>query len=235
LLLDRSIDSSNNDSFQFPSLTSHGTYIYENFSRFFIAGLLNDPRFLPMHAAPADTAPLLHFMDWTRDEDNSIDDMIRMQVLPGEAEFMLRSLPLDVDTTSIGLAVLYKLGKLGADGGMSALNGAIDAMLSRVVCDADDILQVYFDPNRPRTDPAVVANALFLFHLASRGDEVRGSEEFVSDTLRHRAYECGTLYYDPEAFLFHVARLAHAFPRHFAASGLSDLLVQRLNEHKVLS
>jgi hypothetical protein len=216
-------------------LTSHGAYIYENFSRFFIAGLLNDPRFLPMHAVPADVAPLLHFMDGTQDEDSNIDDTIGMRVLPREVAFMLRSLPPDVDTTSIGLSVLYKLGKLDAGGGMSALNGALDAMLSRAVCAVDDILQVYFDPSRPRTDPVVVANAMFLFHLASREDEVRGSEEFVSDTLRHRAYACGTLYYDPEAFLFHVARLVHAFPRHFEASGLRDLLVQRLNEHKVLS
>jgi hypothetical protein len=214
-------------------LTSHGAYIYENFSRFLIAELLNDPRFLPMHAPPVDGVPLLHFMDWTRDEDNDINNTIRLQGLPREAAFMLRSMPPDVDTTSIGLSVLCKLGKL-RNGGMSTLNSALDAMLSHAVCAVDNILQVYFDPSRPRIDPVAVANAVFLFHLARRGDEVRGSEEFVGDVLRYRAYACGTLYYDPEAFLFHVARLVHAFPHHFVASGLSDLLVQRLDEHKVL-
>jgi hypothetical protein len=107
---------------------------------------------------------------------------------------MLRSLTPDVDTTLIDLSILYKLGKLGS-GGMSVLNDALNAMLSQPMCAGHAPILSF------------VISAMFLFHLVSRRDEVRGNEEFFGDALRHHAYACGNLYYDLEAILFHVAWL----------------------------
>ena len=61
-----------------------------------------------------------------------------------EASFMLNYLPQDIDTTSIGLSVLYKFGKVS----MALVNSVLDKILLKYVCDVDGISQVYFDANR---------------------------------------------------------------------------------------
>ena len=183
------------------------------------------------------TAPpggLLYFIDKTQANDlNLHTNTNSMHCSPQEIAatlFLLKYIPEDIDTTSVGLSVLYKFGKVGMD----TINVVLDKVLAEHVCDVDSILQTYFDVERPRIDPVVITNALFLFHLAGRGHEVLRSQTFVEDLLLHKGYEGGTLYYGfAEAFLFHVARLVNAFPDWFARTRMRDLLVKRLMEHEI--
>ena len=215
--------------FQFPSITSHGICIYDNFARFVIADLLDDPCFLPMQSAPP--GGLLHFIDKTQPSDINLHSNTNLSMQDIAATLsILKYLPEDIDTTCMGLSVLYKFGKVGMD----TINVVLDKVLEEHVCDVDNILQTYFDAERPRIDPVVITNALFLFHLAGRGQQVLRSQTFVEDLLLHKGYEGGTLYYaSGEAFLFHVARLVNAFPDWFAGTGMRDLLVKRLMEHEI--
>ncbi|MCO5611630.1 hypothetical protein L7F22_065884 [Adiantum nelumboides] len=224
----------------FPSLTSEGLWIWDNFAQFVMAEVLNDPRFLPMQSPPANG--LICFVD---KRNCSVDTFRTMGLFSQEKskECLASSMPIlqmdastfkdipnDLDTTSIGLSVLHKVGKVS----METINKVLDKMLTHVSKD-DGVLQVYFDFERPRIDPVVVANAVYLFHLAGRGREVEASERFVKSVLLHRAYEPdGTIYYNlGEAFLLQVARLVHEFEEHFTKSGMRGLLTARLKEHRV--
>lgn len=201
--------------FRHPSLTSDGIRIQDNFAQFLMADLLNDPRFLPMDSPPP--SRLIKFMNMTA-------------LLSGMDHYSsdactFTDIPDDLDSTSLGLSVLHKFGKVD----LIAIHNVLDQMLQFV--SKDNILQVYFDHERPRVDPVVATNVIFLFHLANRGNDVEGSERFVHSVLLHRAYLDGTLYYNlAEAFLFCVARLVHKFKDHFATNGMRSLLAGRLEE-----
>lgn len=76
--------------------------------------------------------------------------------------------------------------------------------------DLDGIMQVYFDPTRPRTVPEVCCNILRLFHKFGFGSDPRAkkSEDYVVDCLNNNACLDGTRHYStPESFLYFVARL----------------------------
>lgn len=183
------------------------------------------------------TAPpggLLHFIDKTQPIDLDLHTNTKyMHCSPQEIAatlFNLKYIPEDIDTTSVGLSVLYKFGKVG----MGTINAVLDKVLAEHVCNVDSIIQTYFDVERPRIDPVVITNALFLFHVAGRGHQVLRSQTFVEHLLLHKGYEGGTLYYGfAEAFLFHVARLVNAFPDWFARTRMRDLLLKRLTEHEI--
>ena len=70
--------------------------------------------------------------------------------------FLLKYIPEDIDTTSVGLSVLYKFGKVTMD----TINRVHNKMLLKHVSVA-------------------VTNTLFLFHFAGRGHEVLMGEVFA--------------------------------------------------------
>lgn len=93
--------------------------------------------------------------------------------------------------------------------------------------DLDGIMQVYFDPKRPRTVPEVCCNILRLFHKFGFGSDPRAkkSEDYVVDCLNNNACLDGTRHYStPESFLYFVVRLYAETP--------SDVLRKRLNAIK---
>ena len=79
----------------------------------------------------------------------------------------------------------------------------------------DKRLQVYFDKNRNRVDPAVCVNVVRLFYHHGRGDDpaLQLTKRWIYDVLLHRAFRGGTRYYNtPEAFLYFVGRLLNENP-----------------------
>jgi hypothetical protein len=79
---------------------------------------------------------------------------------------------------------------------------------SRNNVNADGILQVYEDPQRPRIDAIVCITVMALFYKYNRGREVQKTWNWIYRILLHRAYLGETLYYStPEFFLFALARL----------------------------
>ncbi|TRM57278.1 HAD-like domain-containing protein [Schizophyllum amplum] len=117
----------------------------------------------------------------------------------GDGQLTTRSFPFDVDTTSIGMTVARDISE-------ATKHRVMDEMLH--LRSSDGVLQVYFDPSRPRVDPVVCVNALCFFHLNGRGQELAETLDWVEAVLRHRAYLHGTRYYEPaEAFLYFLGRL----------------------------
>lgn len=61
-------------------------------------------------------------------------------------------------------------------------------------------------------------NALYLAHQLGRAHELRATEAFVLETLRHERYLDGTRYYpSPDTFLHFLGRLVCDFPRAYGA------------------
>ncbi|KAF9259538.1 HAD-like protein [Marasmius fiardii PR-910] len=122
----------------------------------------------------------------------------------GEGELTTAVFPCDVDTTSIGFTCSDHLP-------VSKKHQIMDDIFK--LRNHDNILQVYFDPTRPRIDPVVCVNVLTLFHSYSRGYQLRETFDWVERVLKHRAYSQGTRYYEPaEAFLFFLSRLLAVSP-----------------------
>ncbi|TRM56685.1 hypothetical protein BD626DRAFT_517959, partial [Schizophyllum amplum] len=117
----------------------------------------------------------------------------------GGGQFTTRNFPFDADTSSIGLTIAEGITE-------ETKHRVMDEMLR--LRNTDGILQVYFDPSRPRVDPIVCVNALCFFYFNGRGDELSETLDWVEAVLRHRAYLHGTRYYEPaEAFLYFLCRL----------------------------
>ncbi|KAH7299338.1 hypothetical protein KP509_24G006200 [Ceratopteris richardii] len=184
---------------------------------------MNDIRFLPMQSPPP--SGLFCFV---ASRFTAVSPTWKEATPPKDMESSTYvDIPDDLDTTSIGLSILHRFGKVK----MNMINKVLDKMMGYLSMD-DGIVQVYFDIERPRIDPVAIANVLYLFHLAGRGHEVERSERFLEQVLLHRAYEDGTIYYNlPESFLLHVARLVNKFPDHFGDNGMKSLLQKRLSEH----
>lgn len=93
------------------------------------------------------------------------------------------------------------------------------------------ILQVYFDRERPRTDPVVCVNVLSLFYQQGRGHQLGRTLQWVHEVLLHRAYLDGTLYYEsPDFFLFSLGRLLGCTQDTELHQWLKPLLKKRLQE-----
>ncbi|KAK4496142.1 hypothetical protein PRZ48_012121 [Zasmidium cellare] len=72
--------------------------------------------------------------------------------------------------------------------------------------DADGIVQVHLDPNRPRKAPEVTANILSLFYLYNRGHEVQESLAYLEKALALDEYEESRYYFLPEPLFFYTWR-----------------------------
>ncbi|KAL1741402.1 HAD-like domain-containing protein [Schizophyllum fasciatum] len=141
----------------------------------------------------------------------------------GEGELTTRVFPFDADTSSIGMTIAEGIPE-------ETKHRVMDKMLT--LRNADGVLQVYFDPSRPRVDPIVCVNALCLFHLNGRGAELARTFDWVESVLRHRAYVHGTRYYEPaEAFLYFLCRLLSisSEARHRLAGLFQERCRERVN------
>ena len=81
--------------------------------------------------------------------------------------------------------------------------------------DLDGIMQIYFDPSRPRSVPDAGCNILRVFHKFGAGSDprIKATEDYVVDCLQNNACLNGNRHYTtPESFLYFVARL-HAETR----------------------
>ncbi len=68
--------------------------------------------------------------------------------------------------------------------------------------------QLYYDKERPRTDPVIALTILRLFYSRGRGHELVATFEWVLNVLKHRAYLEGTRYYiTAEICLFYASLL----------------------------
>ncbi|KAJ8086651.1 hypothetical protein PM082_005474 [Marasmius tenuissimus] len=138
----------------------------------------------------------------------------------GQGELTTAVFPCDADTTSIGLTCSDHLPA-------SKKHQIMDDILK--LRNHDDILQVYFDPTRPRIDPVVCVNVLTLFHSHGRGHEVTETFDWVEQVLKYRAFSEGTRYYEPaEAFLYFLSRLLAISP--IARQRLGRVYIERCRE-----
>lgn len=111
----------------------------------------------------------------------------------GDGQLTTKYFPDDSDTSAVGVIVTSHLS-------LSSKHQILDEILH--LRNTDGIVQVYFDPSRPRVDPVVCANVLAAFYSYGRGDELKETFEWVLRVLEHRAYIDGTgCYPPPEAFL----------------------------------
>ncbi len=91
--------------------------------------------------------------------------------------------------------------------------------------------QIYFDAERPRTDPVVALNVLRLFYSRGRGHELSRTLEWVLGVLKYRAYLEGTRYYETaECFLFFASQLLRSSTDARLHAQLAPLLRERILE-----
>lgn len=190
------------------TVSNKGARLTDNFSEFYIAEVLNDARFLPDLSIPENGEYC-----YTRDTDMTV------------YKWILHPLPNDLDTTSVGTAVLYANKKIS----LKYVNTVVDHMLT--FASEDGILQTYFDRSRPRTCHVVLANITKLFHVAGRRLP-EPSAEFLYNVLLTKAYVDGSQYYiGPATFLYFLSRTAAEFrDNHFLNSDFIPLLTLRVQE-----
>ncbi|MEX1367028.1 MAG: hypothetical protein AB1Z98_28125 [Nannocystaceae bacterium] len=120
-------------------------------------------------------------------------------------------LPADADCTALGLSVML----LGGARIYERAHDALDKIL--VNCDADGVVETYFDPTGEREgiiDPVVCCNVLFLAYQLGRSDEAQATLEFVHRTLVEESYLEGSRYYhSPDTFLYFLGRFVSHFPQ----------------------
>lgn len=113
-----------------------------------------------------------------------------------------KEFPADVDSTSCYLIAFTP------SEGVSQL---LDSMLANR--NDDNLVQTYWDVNRPRVDCCVLTNVVRAFYKYGRGSDVRESLDYVKAALLERTYISGTRHYcTPETFLFFVSKLVSDHP-----------------------
>ena len=136
--------------------------------------------------------------------------------------------PHDLDTTSMALSVFLRENRTT----LEKVAPVVDAILANR--DDEGVIRVYFSEKRPRVDPAVCVNVLYLLCQLGMGDreDLRQTREHIFQFLKSGGYAKGTRYYpSPEAFLYFLARLVVDFPEHFGgfAFELKKALVSRID------
>ncbi|KAE8389472.1 HAD-like protein [Aspergillus alliaceus] len=184
------------------SVTSNGDIIRDNFAQLLILELTAN-RQAPAHR--------VDFQQWERTWNYFI----------GTPQLTTETFPNDLDTTAIALSVLHMERNL--------VWSVMDEMLSFV--SEDGILMTYFDASRPRVDPVVCVNVLYLFAKYGREDEVAPTFHWVLNVLRNRAYLGGTRYYSaPDVFLYFLSRLSRVLKNPSLRKQLIPTLTGHLRE-----
>ncbi|EIM80888.1 HAD-like protein [Stereum hirsutum FP-91666 SS1] len=114
--------------------------------------------------------------------DSSLVDYVEYDGLfnffRGAGQLTTKDYPYDSDTSAIGVMVAPHLS-------LSSKHRILDDILH--LRNADGIVQVYFDPSRPRVDPVICVNVLAAFYSNGRGNELKETFEWVLQVLKHRA------------------------------------------------
>ncbi|PVH96443.1 hypothetical protein DM02DRAFT_569562, partial [Periconia macrospinosa] len=105
--------------------------------------------------------------------------------------------PEDNDTNAVAFSILKPTD--------SRAKELIDEILA---CkNADGVVQVHLDPNRPRIAPEVSANILSLFYSYGRGHEVQESLSYLQKAMALEEYQESRYYFLPEPLFFYTWRL----------------------------
>ncbi|KAL5530994.1 hypothetical protein ACEPAG_3870 [Sanghuangporus baumii] len=138
----------------------------------------------------------------------------------GKGQLTSENYPCDLDSTSLAWTTLPNIDK-------KAVESVMDEMLK--YRNSDGIIEVYFDPSRPRLDPVVCVNTLSLFYKYERGSDIPETLEWSVEVLKNRAYLDGSRYYaSAECFLYFFSRLLHQNKELFEK--YAPLLKERLQE-----
>lgn len=119
----------------------------------------------------------------------------------------------DIDSTSIGLSILLKTNNIDK----KRAGEIADDILRNT--NSEDIIQIYFNQQRPRVDIVVCINALYLIHLVNKHDHpaAKKTEDYVYHLLLSKKYKDALRYYlTEEQFIYFLSRLVHKFPDRFA-------------------
>jgi len=202
----------------------------------FPACISNDPDFSQQTPAPEEIfTPMLvlnAFADanlGAPEQERQLERVYQSFTAEGLVHFFAdrEKLIADIDCTSVALELMVKHG--------AWLPFDIDVTLNVIAgnVDAAGVLRVYIgdDPSRQeRVDAAACVNALYLFYLLEREDEVAASEDYVWEHLTGAGLSQGTRYYSsPDIFLLFLSRLVRDFgvPRRRFAAALEERLRER--------
>ncbi|OQE36850.1 hypothetical protein PENCOP_c011G04391 [Penicillium coprophilum] len=187
------------------SVTENGITIHENFAQLLILDLTGNRE-------------LVQLETWDRTWNYFIGKHL-IFICP--SELTTGNFPNDLDTTSIALSIIPTE--------KSVLWSVMDEMLT--FTNEDGIFMTYFDHSRPRIDPVVCVNILYLFCQHGREIEAARTFEWVLDVLRNRAYQAGSRYYpSPDVFLYFLTRLSRVIHDGSRREELLLLLQPRVNE-----
>lgn len=138
----------------------------------------------------------------------------------GKAVVTTDPYPEEVDTNSIAATVMPPVD--------STAHSLMDEMLD--VCpNKDGIIQLYYDPNRPRVVPEVVTNVLTFFYTFGRGHELEKCLEYVYSVLQNRSHHPTRYYFTPEPFFYYLHRLLKASDAP-ELQKIKELLITRVEE-----
>jgi hypothetical protein len=162
------------------------------------------------------------------DEERELERVYKSFTPEGLVHFFAdRSrLVADIDCTCVALELMVKHG--------AWLPFDIDVTLDTIAAnvDATGVLRVYIgdDPSRQdRVDAAACANALYLFYLLEREEDIAASEEYVWQHLTGPNFALGTRYYgSPDIFLLFLSRVVRDFG--LAYRRFASALENRLHE-----
>ncbi|KAI0089988.1 HAD-like domain-containing protein [Irpex rosettiformis] len=176
---------------------------------------------------------------------NSMDRISRMLALNTLQELFINSknvdlavssfsglkLPFDGNTAPPSLDVdLVALQLLAPGYAQDLVHTAMDTILQ--LRDVDGIIRTFVDSQCGKTDPVVCANVLALFYSQGRGSDLKETENWLLDILRHRSYLDGTRYYPiAESFLYSLSCLLQFCPENESLHQALKLLLEvRLKE-----
>ena len=109
----------------------------------------------------------------------------------------------------------------------------VDLQLSVMLStDTQEIcFQTFVDSCCGKADPVVCADVLALFYSQGRGSELRKTQAWVFEVLKHRSYIKGTRYYPmADSFLYAVSRLFQFCQDKVLHRSFKPILVERLQE-----
>ncbi|KAJ5153652.1 uncharacterized protein N7500_009091 [Penicillium coprophilum] len=188
------------------SVTESGITIHENFAQLLILDVIGNRE-------------LVRLETWDRTWNYFIGKPCDRLICP--SELTTGDFPNDLDTTSIALSIIPTE--------KSVLWSVMDEMLT--FTNEDGIFMTYFDHSRPRVDPVVCVNILYLFCQHGREIEAARTFEWVLDVLRNRAYQAGSRYYpSPDVFLYFLTRLSRVVRDGSRREELLSLLQPRVTE-----
>jgi hypothetical protein len=127
--------------------------------------------------------------------------------------------PEDIDTNSIAASIMKPVDSIA--------HSLMDEMLQ--CANEDGIIQLYYDPSRPRIVPEVATNVLTFFYTWNRGHEIQKTLDWVYSVLQNRSHHPSRYYFTPEPFFYYLRRLVHS-SNEPELDEIKELLIIRVRE-----